>query len=362
MNCKMTLTACAAALLAGCATQEAPKTDNIVEYEAVLDRVHVRNDSLTQYGNTRAGAGIRQGEEYVHTLWGEHEAGETNEEKMAHALGYESPKEREARLAREKAAREAALKRAAEKKARDKNAKKRRAGRNGRDQSIYAYDQSVYGEKAPVVKKTKESPSAAKRFVEKTTLTFPKKETPKEAVQNVPATPTQTQAATPAKVMPAAVTVAEKAAEVKPDVVTEPIKVATQVKANEPAAQEKTSALAPVEKEVGTQAEAVKSEVKETVQANAKAVKEVAKTVGETAEAEVETKAAVVTTPRHVIDPVIRNSGVNDTPTLAPKVTSDETAEAAKVAPEGNVETQTTEFGHPDGEPAPGAEVQPANK
>ena len=62
MNCKLTLTACAAVLLAGCATQEAPKTDNIVEYEAVLDRVHVRNDSLTQYGNTRAGAGIRQGE------------------------------------------------------------------------------------------------------------------------------------------------------------------------------------------------------------------------------------------------------------------------------------------------------------
>ena len=331
MNYKLTLTACAAALLAGCASQEAPKTDNIVEYEAVLDRVHVRNDSLTQYGNTRAGAGIRQGEEYVHTLWGEHEAGETNEEKMAHALGYESPKEREARLAREKATREAALKRAAEKKARVKNAKKRRNGRNGRDRSIYAYDQSVYGEKAPVVKKTKEGSSAAKRFVEKTTLTFPKKETPKEAVQNVPVTPTQTQAATPAKVMPAAAPVTEKAAEVKP-----------------------------VVKDVEKQAEAVKTEVKETVQANAEAVKESAKAAGETDEAD--TKAAVVTTTRHVIDPVIRNSGVNDTPTMVPKVTSDETAEPAKVAPEGNAETQTTEFGHPDGEPAPGAEVQPANK
>lgn len=334
MNCKMTLTACAAALLAGCATQEAPKTDNIVEYEAVLDRVHVRNDSLTQYGNTRAGAGIRQGEEYVHTLWGEHEAGETNEEKMAHALGYESPKEREARLAREKAAREAALKRAAEKKARAKNANKRRNGRNGRDQSIYAYDQSVYGEKAPVVKKTKQGPSAAKRFVEKTTLTFPKKETPKEAVQNVPVTPTQTQAATPAKVMPAAVPVAEKAAEVKPVVVAEPIKDVTEAKVKEPAAQKKTPSVAPVVKEVETQAEAVKTEA----------------------------KAAVVTTPRHVINPVIRNSGVNDTPTLAPKVTSDETAEPAKVAPQENTKTQTTEFGHLDGEPAPGAEVQPANK
>ena len=360
MNCKMTLTACAAALLAGCATQEAPKTDNIVEYEAVLDRVHVRNDSLTQYGNTRAGAGIRQGEEYVHTLWGEHEVGETDEEKMAHALGYESPKEREARLAREKAAREAALKRAAEKKARDRNAKKRRAGRNGRDQSIYAYDQSVYGKKAPVVKKTKQGPSAAKRFVEKTTLTFPKKETPKEAVQNVPVTPTQTQAATPAKVMPAAVPVAEKAAEVKPVVVAEPVKDVTETKVNEPAAQEKIPSVAPVVKEVETQAEAVKTEVKETVQVNAGAVKESVKTAGESVETE--TKAAVVTTPRHVINPVIRNSGVNDTPTLVPKVTSDETAEPAKVAPEKNTETQTTEFGHPDGEPAPGAEVQPANK
>lgn len=360
MNCKLTLTACAAVLLAGCATQEAPKTDNIVEYEAVLDRVHVRNDSLTQYGNTRAGAGIRQGEEYVHTLWGEHEAGETNEEKMAHALGYESPKEREARLAREKAAREAALKRAAEKKALDKNAKKRRAGRNGRDQSIYAYDQSVYGEKAPVVKKTKQGPSAAKRFVEKTTLTFPKKETPKEAVQNVPVTPTQTQAATPAKVMPAAVPVAEKTTAVKPVVVTEPVNAATEATANEPAAQEKIPSVAPVEKAVETQAEAVKTEVKDTVQVNAEAVKESVKTAGESVETE--KKAAVVTTPRHVIDPVIRNSGVNNTPTLAPKVTSDETAEPAKVAPEENTETQTTDFGHPDGEPAPGAEVQPANK
>ena len=360
MNYKLTLTACAVALLAGCATQEAPKTDNIVEYEAVLDRVHVRNDSLTQYGNTRAGAGIRQGEEYVHTLWGEHEAGETNEEKMAHALGYESPKEREARLAREKAAREAALKRAAEKKAWAKNAKKRRNGRNGRDQSIYAYDQSVYGEKAPVVKKTKEGPSAAKRFVEKTTLTFPKKETPKEAVQNVPATPTQTQAATPAKMMPAAAPVVEKAAEVKPVVVAEPVNAATEVKANEPTAQEKAPSVAPVMKDAETHAEAVKTEVKETVQTNAETVKESAKAVGESAEAE--SKAAVVTTPRHVIDPVIRNSGVNDTPALAPKVTSDETTEPAKVAPEENTETQTTEFGHPEGEPAPGAEVQPANK
>lgn len=360
MNCKLTLTACAAVLLAGCATQEAPKTDNIVEYEAVLDRVHVRNDSLTQYGNTRAGAGIRQGEEYVHTLWGEHEAGETNEKKMAHALGYESPKEREARLAREKATREAALKRAAEKKARDKNAKKRRAGRNGRDQSIYAYDQSVYGKKAPVVKKTKQGPSAAKRFVEKTTLTFPKKETPKEAVQNGPVTPTQTQAATPAKVIPAAVPVAEKTTAVKPVVVTETVNAATEAKANEPAAQEKIPSVAPVEKAVETQAEAVKSEVKEAAQANVEDVKESPKAAGESAAAE--TKPAVVTTPRHVIDPVIRNSGVNNTPTLAPKVTSDETAEPAKVAPEENTETQTTEFGHPDGEPAPGAEVQPANK
>lgn len=361
MNCKLTLTACAAVLLlGGCATQEAPKTDNIVEYEAVLDRVHVRNDSLTQYGNTRAGAGIRQGEEYVHTLWGEHEAGETNEEKMAHALGYESPKEREARLAREKAAREAALKRAAEKKARDKNAKKRRAGRNGRDQSIYAYDQSVYGEKAPVVKKIKQGPSAAKRFVEKTTLTFPKKETSKEAVQNVPVTPTQTQAATPAKVMPAAVPVAEKVAEVKPVVVAEPVNAATEAKANEPAAQEKIPSVAPVEKAVETQAEAVKSEVKEAAQANVEDVKESPKAAGESVAAE--TKPAVVTTTRHVINPVIRNSGVNNTPTLAPKVTSGETAEPAKVAPEENTETQTTEFGHPDGESNPGAEVQPANK
>ena len=360
MKCKMTLTACAAALLAGCATQEAPKTDNIVEYEAVLDRVHVRNDSLTQYGNTRAGAGIRQGEEYVHTLWGEHEAGETNEEKMAHALGYESPKEREARLAREKAAREAALKRAAEKKARDKNAKKRRAGRNGRDQSIYAYDQSVYGEKAPVVKKTKESPSAAKRFVEKTTLTFPKKETSKEAVQNGPVTPTQTQAATPAKVIPAAVPVAEKTTAVKPVVVTETVNAATEAKANEPAAQEKIPSVAPVEKAVEKQAEAVKSEVKEAAQANVEDVKESPKAAGESATAE--TKPAVVPTTRHMINPVIRNSGVNDTPRLAPTVTSDEPAESAKVAPEGNTETQTTDFGHPDGESAPDAEVQPANK
>lgn len=360
MNCKLTLTACAAVLLAGCATQEAPKTDNIVEYEAVLDRVHVRNDSLTQYGNTRAGAGIRQGEEYVHTLWGEHEAGETNEEKMAHALGYESPKEREARLAREKEAREAALKRAAEKKALDKNAKKRRAGRNGRDQSIYAYDQSVYGEKAPVVKKTKQGPSAAKRFVEKTTLTFPKKETPKEAVQNGPVTPTQTQAATPAKVIPAIVPVAEKTTAVKPVVVTESVNAATEAKANEPAAQEKIPSVAPVEKAVETQAEAVKTEAKDTVQVNAEAVKESVKTAGESVETE--KKAAVVTTTRHVINPVIRNSGVNNTPTLAPKVTSDETAEPAKVAPEENTETQTTEFGHPDGESNPGAEVQPANK
>lgn len=356
MNYKLTLTACAAALLAGCATQEAPKTDNIVEYEAVLDRVHVRNDSLTQYGNTRAGAGIRQGEEYVHTLWGEHEAGETNEEKMAHAMGYESPKEREARLAREKAAREAALKRAAEKKARAKNAKKRR---NGRDQSIYAYDQSVYGEKTPVVKKTKQGSSAAKRFVEKTTLTFPKKETPKEAVQNVPVTPTQTQVATPAKVMPAAL-VAEKAAEVKSAVVTEPVKPETAEKSTDPAAQKKTPSVAPVVKDITTKAETVKTEAKETVQAKVEAVKESTKATGESVEAE--TKAAVVTTTRHVIDPVIRNSAVNDTPTLAPKVTSDENTEPAKVAPEDNAETQTTEFGHPDGEPAPGAEVQPANK
>lgn len=361
MNYKLTLAACAVALLlGGCATQEAPKTDNIVEYEAVLDRVHVRNDSLTQYGNTRAGAGIRQGEEYVHTLWGEHEAGETNEEKMAHTLGYESPKEREARLAREKAAHEATLKRAAEKKARDKNAKKRRAGRNGRDQSIYSYNQSVYGEKAPVVKKTKQGPSAAKRFVEKTTLTFPKKETSKEAVQNVPVTPTQTQAATPAKVMPAAVPVAEKAAEVKPVVVAEPVKDVTEAKVNEPAAQEKIPSVAPVEKAVETQAEAVKSEVKEAAQANVEDVKESPKAAGESVAAE--TKPAVVTTTRHVINPVIRNSGVNNTPTLAPKVTSDETAEPAKVAPEENTETQTTEFGHPDGESNPGAEVQPANK
>lgn len=360
MNYKLTLTACAAALLAGCATQEAPKTNNIVEYEAVLDRVHVRNDSLTQYGNTRAGAGIRQGEEYVHTLWGEHEAGETNEEKMAHALGYESPKEREARLAREKAAREAALKQAAEKKARAKNANKRRNGRNGRDQSIYAYDQSVYGDKAPVVKKTKQGSSAAKRFVEKTTLTFPKKETPKEAVQNVPVIPTQTQTATPAKVIPATVPVAEKAAEVKPVVVAKLVKDVTEAKVNEPAVQEKIPSVAPVEKAVETQAEAVKSEVKEAAQANGEDVKESPKAAGESVETE--TKAAVVTTPRHVIDPVIRNSNVNDMPTLAPKVTSDETAEPVKVAPEGNTETQTTDFGHPDGEPAPGAEVQPANK
>ena len=360
MNCKLTLTACAAVLLAGCATQEAPKTDNIVEYEAVLDRVHVRNDSLTQYGNTRAGAGIRQGEEYVHTLWGEHEAGETNEEKMAHALGYESPKEREARLAREKAAREAALKRAAEKKARDKNAKKRRAGRNGRDQSIYAYDQSVYREKAPVVKTTKQGPSAAKRFVEKTTLTFPKKETPKEAFQNGPVTPTQTQAATPAKVMPAVVPVAEKAEEVKPVVVAEPAKDVTEAKVNESAAQEKIPSVAPVEKAVETQAEVVKSEVKEAAQANVEDVKESTKVADETAEAE--TKEAVVPATRHMINPVIRNSGVNDTPRLAPTVTSDEPAESVKVTPEGNTETQMTVFGHPDGEPAPGAEVQPANK
>ena len=144
------LTALAAAsiglTLAGCSNPPPVVQPDplIIEHEKTLDRVHVRDDSMEFYDESRGGAAVRH-HTAAHVLWNEHY------EADAAALAAKAEAERLASAARyEEAARQAALKEA---QPNAEVAKKMKNGKNGmnagigtsKNRSIYK-DQSVYKE------------------------------------------------------------------------------------------------------------------------------------------------------------------------------------------------------------------------
>ncbi len=346
MQLKLSAAALAAALLlAGCSSEPKLFVPNIVTYESTLDRVHVRDASSAEYYSTRAGAAIRQGEEYEQVLWNEHEEGETDPDKLAHYYGQETKQERLIRLAKERQAQKAAAKA-------QKNTKSKTL--HPKDRSIYGedYDQSVYQRH----QKKAKGPSAAKRFVEKTTLK--KNESMKQAVQNAPTVPLDE--------MPNQMNVVVPAKATAPALQTQaPVTAPTTAPAVAPVT---TPSVAPAKDAVKAEADRVAPKAEEAVKAEVKSVEAKVEKAGEAVKTSESVKAAndlaekakagtskaepVVT--KHVIDPVVKNAQVNPTTTATPS--------APVLPPEPTIAPRTAEGTagvtpsvHPDGEPAPGA-------
>ena len=350
MQLKLSAAALAAALLlAGCSSEPKLFAPNIVTYESTLDRVHVRDASSAEYYSTRAGAAIRQGEEYEQVLWNEHEEGETDPDKLAHYYGQETKQERLIRLAKERQAQKAAVKA-------QKNAKIKT--RHPKDRSIYGedYDQSVYQRHQKKAKGT----SAAKRFVEKTTLQ--KNESMKQAVQNAPTVPldempNQMNVVVPAKATaPALQTQAPVTAPAVAPVTTP--SVAPAKEAVKDAVKAEADKVAPkAEEAVKAEVKSVEAKVDKAGEVAAEAVKtsDPVKAANDLAEkAKAESAKAEPVVMKHVIDPVVKNAQVNPTAAATPS--------APALPPEPTIAPRTAEgtagvtsLVHSDGEPAPGA-------
>lgn len=59
------------ALLAGCTSTPVPESEVIIPYEATLDTIHNRDDSVWKYEESRAGAVVRE-KEFAHVLYNNH--------------------------------------------------------------------------------------------------------------------------------------------------------------------------------------------------------------------------------------------------------------------------------------------------